>query len=387
MKAIRRIGCVVVLSLGCQGLSAQTTAWYNREWTHRMKITINQAGVVGTHQNFPVLIAATRPGWRHVAQGGHAGQTNGCDFLFTAGDGVTKLAHEIEGYDPGTGKLTAWVNIPMLSSTSGVPTELYAYYGNYACDPQWNITGTWNANFMMVQHLQETPTNNVAGFRDSTIRNNNGTPWEFGGPGGGTTDAPGRFDGGVLMDGAAHIRCGTGSSLRPNPLTVEFWVNMPATAKTRGARNTFISAQLAYWIFQHESNDYLYFHYWNGSGYAGSYLCTYPNMAANQWYYCAVTYDKNANTATYYLNGTLRSSTTFTTAPAYSAGTFYIGAYNPGTQYYRMAGTMDEVRISNIERSADWIRTTYNSLNSPETFFSLADKAEAYPGGSLFMLR
>ncbi len=382
MKAIRWIAWGVVLSLGCRGLSAQTTAWYDRGWTHRMKIMIDSNKVAGTLNNFPVLIADTQPGWKHVAQGGRAGQTNGCDFLFTAGDGVTKIAHEIEGYDPDTGKLTAWVNVATLSSN--VQTELYVYYGNRACDPQWNITGAWNTNFKMVQHLQETPTNGVAEFLDSTSSHYNGTPQNFLGPDGGTTDTPGRFDGGVLFDGTCYIKCGTGANLRPNRVTVEFWVNLTASAKTRGVRHTFICAQLAYWIYQHESNDYLYFYYWIDGSWTGKYLSTYPNMAANQWYYCAITYDKVANQATYYLNGNPQGITTFSVAPAYSAGTFYIGSY--GTGSYRMAGKMDEVRISNTERSADWIKTTYNSLNSPATFYSLA-KAEAYPGGTLLMLR
>lgn len=383
MKSVKWLWMIAALSLGCQGLFGQTTDWYDREWTRRMQITIDQSKVVGTLYNFPVLIAGTQPGWKHMAQGGHVGQVSGADFLFTAGDGTTKLAHEIEGYDPDTGTLTVWVNVGTLSSS--VQTELYVYYGNSACATQWNTTATWNTNFKMVQHLQQAPTNGVAGFLDSTASHYNGTPVDFGGPDGGTTDTPGRFDGGVLFDGSCHIRCGTGGNLRPNPVTVEFWVNLAASAKTRGKRNTFIGALLAYWIYQHESNDYMYFYYWNGA-WKGSFLSTSPNLAADRWYYCAITFDKVANKATYYLDGNLQKSTTFTDAlPVYSPGTFYIGSYNGGTTY-NMAGKMDEVRISNTERSAAWIKTTYNSLNSPATFFSLS-KAECYPGGTMIMLR
>ena len=38
-----------------------------------------------------------------------AALANGDDILFTAADGVTKLAHEIESYDSATGALTIWV--------------------------------------------------------------------------------------------------------------------------------------------------------------------------------------------------------------------------------------------------------------------------------------
>jgi hypothetical protein len=33
-------------------------------------------------------------------------------------------------------------------------------------------------------------------------------------------------------------------------------------------------------------------------------------------------------------------------------------------------GALDEVRISNIARSADWIKTEYNNQKSPSTFYA-----------------
>ncbi|MFW9773897.1 MAG: hypothetical protein ACFFEO_17225, partial [Candidatus Thorarchaeota archaeon] len=39
-------------------------------------------------------------------------------------------------------------------------------------------------------------------------------------------------------------------------------------------------------------------------------------------------------------------------------------------------GLMDEVRISNLRRSADWIATEYNSQHDPETFFSVGPEIE-----------
>jgi uncharacterized protein (DUF2236 family) len=36
-------------------------------------------------------------------------------------------------------------------------------------------------------------------------------------------------------------------------------------------------------------------------------------------------------------------------------------------------GMLDEVHISNVARSADWIATEYNSQNSPSTFYSISN--------------
>src|SRR5262249_18698205 len=43
------------------------------------------------------------------------------------------------------------------------------------------------------------------------------------------------------------------------------------------------------------------------------------------------------------------------------------------------AGTLDEVRISNILRSPDWIVTDYNNQSSPETFITMGSESCATP--------
>ncbi len=51
-----------------------------------------------------------------------------CDLVFTGADGTTRLDHVVEAYDPGTGTLTAWVSVPVLSGSED--TQLFLYYGN-----------------------------------------------------------------------------------------------------------------------------------------------------------------------------------------------------------------------------------------------------------------
>ena len=88
------------------------------------------------------------------------------DILFTSSDGTTKLDHQIESYTSGTGTLVAWVEIPSLSSAAN--TVIYMYYGNAAATAQQNITGTWDASFKGVWHLNSA-------FTDATSNANNGT--------------------------------------------------------------------------------------------------------------------------------------------------------------------------------------------------------------------
>jgi hypothetical protein len=67
-------------------------------WTYRKRLTIDASRVTGDLTNFPVLISTTDLDWKEDSQAipGHVAQTDGGDIMFTAGDGVTKLDHEIE---------------------------------------------------------------------------------------------------------------------------------------------------------------------------------------------------------------------------------------------------------------------------------------------------
>ena len=43
---------------------------------------------------------------------------NGQDILFTSADGTTKLDHQIEVFTTATGRLAAWVKVPILSASA-----------------------------------------------------------------------------------------------------------------------------------------------------------------------------------------------------------------------------------------------------------------------------
>ena len=45
---------------------------------------------------------------------------------------------------------------------------------------------------------------------------------------------------------------------------------------------------------------------------------------------------------------------------------------------WKFNGTIDEVRISNVARSADWVASSYNNENSPSTFYTLASQESLY---------
>ncbi len=125
-----------------------TGQWWNLNWTNRKFITVNHTKITANLVNFPVLI--TLPSDANLAA--HA-QSDGDDIVFTDDHG-NKLNHEIELYQSATGRLVAWVNVPSLSSLTD--TKLYLYYGNSASGNQQNPHGTWNSDYLMVHHMEET---------------------------------------------------------------------------------------------------------------------------------------------------------------------------------------------------------------------------------------
>jgi Domain of unknown function (DUF2341) len=134
-----------------------TVAWYNSAWQYRKPIALDHTKVNTVTQtntplaNFPTLISLTDPDLINTAGGGKVATARGNDVIFTASDGITPLNYEIETYSSSTGQLTAWVNVPSLSSTSD--TIIYQYFGNANAPPTVSGSATWDQHFMGVWHL------------------------------------------------------------------------------------------------------------------------------------------------------------------------------------------------------------------------------------------
>lgn len=157
-------------SVNCTNGPCWTNATYRfttysdpRDWKYYKKITVNHSLVVGSLMNFPILISTTDLDLKNHAQ------SDAKDVQFWDSTNSTQYNHEIEKYDNTVGEFIAWVNIPSLSATQD--TIVWMKYGNTECSPQDNIPGTWNTNYIMVQHLNETGTT----VSDSTAYGHSGT--------------------------------------------------------------------------------------------------------------------------------------------------------------------------------------------------------------------
>jgi hypothetical protein len=195
-------------TVGIEETTGTTADPFNNGWIYRKKITIDASKVPSDLTNFPVLINTTDPDLT-------AAQANFNDILFTAGDGSTKLDHEIEKYNSSTGEIVAWVEVRSLSGTTN--TELYLYYGNGNCVDQRNPTGAgvWEPNYASVWHLKETSGDHA----DSTWNDNTGTPY-----GGLNQSGTGQMDGADLLDASDDYLEGPTTGFNTDAGTIDFWI-------------------------------------------------------------------------------------------------------------------------------------------------------------------
>lgn len=341
--------------------------WYDANWLYRKKITIDNTKVTANLSDFPVLINRTDADWKDTANGGHVGQSDGGDILFTSSDGTSKLDHEIERYTPSTGELIAWVEVPTLSASAD--TKIYIYYGNAVAADQWNVAGTWDSNFIGVWHLGEGSGTTTA---DSLNQHN-----------GSLVNSPTWVDGKIgkalqfTNSGAKRVEIpDPDQGLNPSYVTAEGWVYWDAVTTIRQPWGKSVhaggSGKAQHGLFTQGSKLRARFETVGGKLNVDG---TYPSTSV--WYYYAVTYD--GTTGRVYIDGIEVASGTLSSTLK-SAGTdrFQIAGEIDRANYI-LDGMVDEVRISDIARSGDWIATEYNNQNSPSTFYSVGSEEVSPP--------
>jgi len=336
-------------------VSPSATPWYDTNWQLRKEITINSAQVASTLTDFPVLISMTDTDLGSLAQ------VDGDDILFTAGDGVTQLSHEIESWNDTPDKLVAWVNTPSLSAVTD--TKIYMYYGNAAAANQEDIAGTWNSNYKAVYHLHDD-------FLDSTGNNNDGTN-------GGSTDILSQIADGQSFDGVDDIITVSSqpshSFIFGNGGTTTVWIN-PSSAGENNQGRVFQKSVTNIKLQNPsvDTSDIRLTQKFDGTH--GVWKTTNRDIAFNQWNHIAITYDASSiiNDPTFYINGIpmpiTENSSPSGLAQQENTG-LRIGNAHGSTRTFD--GTVDEFRIYDGILSNGWIQTEFNNQNNPTSFYTV----------------
>ncbi len=320
-------------------------------------ITIDHNLVSGTgsHKNFPVLISILDSDLHDDVQ------SNGIDIAFA--NDTAWLDHEIElfdqAYNSTHAQLVAWVRIPSLSTS--IDTKITMYYGNSTMGFQENPTGVWNSNYMGVWHLSEVSGGSLA-IKDSTTNGNNGTD-----QGSVELGATGQIGGSIRMDQYEdYINITDSSSLdRPSSyITVSAWTNadyyiwnMPVLSKDEFKNSPYGI------LYSNSSNVIGY----NLEGVTTSDVNSNVSITRQGWMHVVLTYD--GSNVRIYKNGSLSYSSSQTGTIAPNNANLKFGREEMYGDWF--LGFLDEIRISDSVRSADWIATEFNNQYDPISFYTV----------------
>ena len=360
------LALAVVLSLSFyffQGRPAEAD-WFNDGWHYRRQLTFDNASSTEHLANFPVLVKlnSSRVDYTNT-------QDLGEDIRFTDPDGVL-LKYEIEKWDEN-GTSTVWVKIPQIDAQSTID-HIYMYYGNPDATDAQDAENVWDSNYKMVQHLQEASTSSDA-YVDSTSNDNDGTATST--YTAANLDATGKIDGANEFDGSGDYIDASDGMTSFSALTFGGWVKFDVQNATQYMIYAGASSEYKY-ALQLYSNGYIYV-YIDGSG---NYE-KYNQVTDSDWHYCMAVYDGSSQGLKFYFDGSEVSSiASGGTIPssATTTGDTFIGVH--ATNVNHIDGIIDEVRISNTARSAEWIEAQYKSMT--DDYVSFGAEELRTPGGN-----
>ncbi|MBT4349472.1 DUF2341 domain-containing protein [bacterium] len=350
-----------MINVNALGLIYQGTNGYN----YRRSIAVDNTKVSGSTSlaNFPFLLGESNDYFKTITHGGNIENDNGYDILFASDiNGNHVLPYEIEKYSSTTGELIAWVKIPELKT--GENTVIHVFYGNPdIASSQERITEVWDSNYQMVQHMNEDPSGDAPQIIDSTDNDHDGT-------------AVGTFSSGDLVDGQIGYTINFNGSaakfdfVSNNPIgtaengfTLSAWVSHDAVDSSQHVvsfNNIQLRPTLCYVREDMDPDP----DEWRSINYSTE------DPADDTWYYLVCNFDSD-NLRVYIAGSeTTNSPETLTTGDILDASNFVVG-YLQGSEW--MDGRLDEIRISNAARSADWITTEYNNQFSTSTFYTIGD--------------
>lgn len=334
--------------------------WWNSDWTYRAKITIDQTKVDNILTNFPILISITANGTI-----GSQAQNDLDDISFVNFyDNTTQLDHEFEYRNVAGGLATAtiWVEVPKVYGS--VNTYLWMYWGNAGCADQSDITGVWDANYIMVQHLNGSSAGTCL---DSTSNNNDVTTsknvvtYQQTGKAGYCTSFSN-----------SYINVSHSLSLNlTSKITVEAWAYPTSYGSTNYPR--VVEKYNAFEMDERASGApapantiefYAYSSFLSMTGSAGA-------VNINRWNYLVAAYDKDGggtDEGIVYVDGVSKGTKDANNALATSVYQLQIGSGGQGGLERPWEGKLDEIRISNIKRNVSWINTTWYTISTPTTF-------------------
>ena len=342
-----------LLALAALFVAMSASAGQYDSWGYHASIQFNGYGKSETLTNFPALVVLgtniTGFAYNQFLSG-----TN--DLRFTDSTGNADLNYEIDTWNTN-GLSYVWVQVPTLTGS----TAIQAWWGAAGQTPPACTTNgaTWTSGYVGVWHMNQT---NVL---DSTTNINTGKADQ-----GGVTLNGGEIGTACSFNGSTgriSVPSSTSLNFTTNALTIESWVCVPTTLPTSEAAIVRKDSQWSLEFYNANTIRNLVTTS-STSGWTAGNDATYA-FKTNTWYYSCFTYN-GANVA-HLINA---QKVPFNSQTGVCTGNIGVNAnpvyfaFCPGGTY--VAGLIDEIRISRVARSTNWLWACYQNIVSNGVFQS-----------------
>jgi hypothetical protein len=315
------------------------------QWAHSKKLTINTTptgfDVNEDVRNFPYPLRLTQSEFDF----GQAA-ADGRDIRFVDSDGAS-CAYQIEQWDAVNGAATIWVKLALVRGNN--ETQYFTmYWGNSSVGSASNPGAVFSTEqgFSCVWHLAENPDANHGTARGDMDE---------------TCSVTGILGKALLFDGLDdYLDCGSNANLNvqgDQAFTISAWVK-PSRLRYDGSIVSYGEAANDRIFSLVTDNTCVYSVHYGDDHHFGS------TWALGKWQHVVIAYDPAGSTESLFVNGALVESWTPNNLnlPA-------TGALNIGRSFWNNMlcenGYIDEVVISNTNRSSAWIKLCYQSQRIP----------------------
>jgi hypothetical protein len=331
-------------------------------WTKRRKLTFDASEITADLTGFPVLVKLNSGNFDFTAA-----NSDGSDIRFYDAEGFNSLPYEIERYNRSGQVAEIWVMVPKI--TAGSTTDyIWIYYGNPNAEEGQAPGAVWDSDFLSIYHLNHS-------FRDSqknalhTINS-------------GAFDSDGLSAGAESCNNDDYVDLGSSTKLDfgdNEAFTFSGWVKTTedygpiVSFRDSVDGNPVIDISVGMSATPHADPGTIQILVRDDVG--GAYAeITGATLNDDSWHFFTATRD-TTGVIELFLDGVSQGNAS--TAGADGAITTSVASfralgcerrwvqesYGCSSDVRYLDGSIDEVRISNVQRSGDWINASYLTMN------------------------
>lgn len=330
--------------------------WFDHDWTRRIEITVRASSLNSDLQDFPVYLdLSTLPASFFASV-----NTEGKDIRITTQDGLNALPREIVYINTGSNLGEVYFKAPYLSSV--VDNVFYLYYGNpNGVEPnaasELGSQSVWSNGYVAVYHMQENPGDIGALVFDSSPSINH--LQVFGSMNAGDSVA-GYFGQAIDFDGSDDYLLSKNALDTSGDFSISAWLRPTSLASTRNIMSLINGNSLNFSVSAGGTASQAY---GDGTSFGTSVNSAAAFVPTGAWTHLAVSRNAGGTNILSSNGNTLDTQTNLSAAD----GRLVLASNTGASNYF--SGRLDEIRLSNRDRSNDWLRSEYLNLTNPSTFY------------------